>query len=65
VYQAHISADTTDLSAEREIFNVRKIPLGHDLTKAFDLREASIEVVSGHALNEWKTLNSECTRALL
>ena len=44
-YQAHIRAYTTHLSSEREIFNVRKIHLGH-LAKAFALREAPAEVVA-------------------
>ena len=44
-YQAHIRAYTTHLSSEREMFNVRKIHLGH-LAKAFALREAPAEVVA-------------------
>jgi ATP-dependent RNA helicase DDX31/DBP7 len=44
-YQAHIRAYTTHLSSERDIFNVRKIHLGH-LAKAFALREAPAEVVA-------------------
>jgi ATP-dependent RNA helicase DDX31/DBP7 len=44
-YQAHIRAYTTHLASEREVFNVRKIHLGH-LAKAFALREAPAEVVS-------------------
>jgi ATP-dependent RNA helicase DDX31/DBP7 len=44
-YQAHLRAYTTHLSTEREIFNVRRIHLGH-LAKAFALREAPAEVVA-------------------
>jgi ATP-dependent RNA helicase DDX31/DBP7 len=44
-YQAHIRAYTTHLSTERDIFNVRRIHLGH-LAKAFALREAPAEVVA-------------------
>jgi ATP-dependent RNA helicase DDX31/DBP7 len=44
-YQAHVRAYTTHLSTEREMFNVRRIHLGH-LAKAFALREAPAEVVA-------------------
>ena len=44
-FQAHIRAYTTHLSSEREIFNVRKIHLGH-LAKSFALREAPAQVIA-------------------